>query len=96
MDRIKTEVRKLFHKAKQTENWPRYKTALPAYSNVIRETNRNRFRELCEGIEQTIEVSRLYKTKAKVENEDARVDLLPRNSFLGSFPIFCLTFQQWT
>ena len=100
--RMRTEVRKLFNRAKQTGDWRRYKNALTAYSNAIREAKRNSFREFCEGIEQITEATRLYKAVAKdggissvclkkedgtfTENEEDRVHLLLRTHFPGSYP----------
>lgn len=69
-------IRKFFNRAKQIEDWQKYKKVLMTRTNVIREAKRNNFRKLCEGMEQTRETSRPYKGKdkaiasASLKNED--------------------------
>ena len=61
----RTEVRRLFNKAKRDKIWEPYKEALTRYNIELRSAKRRTWRTMCEGIKEMPETSRIQKALSK-------------------------------
>ena len=57
----KSEVRKLFNKAKRNGEWGRYRSALTIYNKNIRKSKQDSWRKFCEEIDSVSEGARIQK-----------------------------------
>lgn len=92
LEQLRKDTRKLFNRAKRTQDWEEYKKTLTNYRRGIRKAKRDSYRRFCEGIKHAPSASRLYKVISKdkgstiatlmkpdgnyTENEEQRASLL--------------------
>lgn len=65
LERLRTEVRKLFNRAKDDQNWHTYKNKLTEYNKQIRKAKRDSWKRFCEEVNETPACSRIHKVLAK-------------------------------
>ena len=53
LQKLRKKTRKLFNRAKRTQQWDEYKQSLTAYNKEIRRSKRTHWRHTCENIENT-------------------------------------------
>lgn len=81
LNRLRTETRRLFNRAKRTGNWESYREALTAYNKALRKAKRDSWRRHCEGIEKIPEGARLQKALQK--GKECQIGTLKRED--GSY-----------
>ncbi|XP_048002425.1 uncharacterized protein LOC125238967 [Leguminivora glycinivorella] len=81
LKKLRGKTRKLFNRAKRTNDWETYRKALNEYSKEIRKAKRASWRRFCEEIENTPQGARLHRLLSKART--SQVGLLKRQD--GSY-----------
>lgn len=79
LERMRTEVRRLFRKAKDNQNWNLYKEKLTQYNKEIRKAKRASWRKFCEEIIETPACSRIHRVLAKDQGIAKEIGFLKNN-----------------
>ncbi|XP_047987120.1 uncharacterized protein LOC125226978 [Leguminivora glycinivorella] len=83
LKKLRGKTRKLFNRAKRTNDWETYRKALNEYSKEIRKAKRASWRRFCEEIENTPQGARLHRLLSKTRT--SQVGLLKRQD--GSYTV---------
>lgn len=81
LKRLRDKTRKLFNRAKRTDEWEIYRKALNEYSKQIRKAKRASWRKFCEEVNSTPQGARLHRLLSKAKPN--QIGLLRRQD--GSF-----------
>lgn len=65
LQKLRSEVRRLFNKAKEDQDWETYRSKLTQYNTEIRKSKRKAWRKFCEEVSDTPACSRIHKVLAK-------------------------------
>lgn len=100
---LRKAARRLFNRAKITNDWAAHKKALTKYNNAIRRAKRRDWRHSCENINSAPTASRLHKALSKdhsnglgslkkddggfTENSEETLGLMMKAHFPGSIPL---------
>lgn len=84
LERLRTETRKLFNRAKEPAGWIRYQKALTEYNREIRKAKRASWRLFCEEVNNTPQGARLHKMLAKAPTNQIGLLKKPDGTYTNS------------
>ncbi|KAJ8735608.1 hypothetical protein PYW07_007228 [Mythimna separata] len=84
LDVLRGEARRLFNKAKSTDDWDRYRKALTTYNKEIRKAKRLSWRKFCEEITKVPQGARIHKVLSKSPTNQLGLLKKPDGTFTAS------------
>lgn len=79
--KLREKTRKLFNRAKKTQEWEVYRKALTNYNKEIRKAKRASWRKLCEEIEHLPQCARLHKILSKTSSAEIGLLKTPNGTY---------------